>query len=346
MADSVSNRSGAGLPLSSTYGYRILSQKKEYDHDATVPSDAIWKPFESNEEYENTDVSAYLNFYQIGAKLFLTITKDFKDADRSLQLSVVWTKNGGIGFAEDRGEIINWLQQLAKTRATVTKSLIILVCDNFDGLFVLLPCNLTNAYQCGSLAVRKKVPKPLAVLGALMNIVPSSKDENNLYVHSMLKALRLRSDDTKELIPSDNGARVMAPYLTDEDTASVLRGAFLGLEPGGKVIRWCNLLVGYDLDQTTTEFYYDTFAMVGEMWKTQGIPILDVDAYSSEYDNIIEFLPTPIKDVALYQEWVHGSLETDNNGALVRAGKYGIEQGLFTLDEPFIPRWLKTLLET
>ncbi|AMX23309.1 VP10 [Callinectes sapidus reovirus 1] len=346
MADSVSDRSGAGLPLSSTFGYKILLQKKDYDHDATVPADAIWTPFESNEKYQNADTDAYLTFYQIGTKVFLTLTKASQDVDRSLQLTVTWTRNGGVGFTEDRGGIINWLQLLSKTNSVVTKSPVILVCDDFQGLFVLLPCNLTEVHQCGDFAVRKKVLKPLAVLARLLNIVPSSKEENNLYIHNMLKALHLRSDDSRELIPSDGGARVLAPYLTDEDTASVMRGALLGLEPGGKVIRWCNLLVGYDLDQTTADYYFDTLKIVGEMWKTPSTPQIDVASWVPQYNVMVPLLPTPPTDLTLYQQWVHDAEETDHNGALVRAGKYGIQQGLFTANEPFIPQWLKALLDS
>ncbi|AKC01928.1 VP9 [Eriocheir sinensis reovirus] len=344
MSDQVTNRSGASLPLSHTFGYQLLAQKKDYDYDATVPADATWTPFESNDKYGNADVDIYLTFYQIGAKVFFTVTKQPTEDERSLPLSVTWTRNGGVGFTDDRGAIINWLQLISKTQATVTKSLIFLVCDNFDGFFVLIPCNMNDAHQCGSFAVRKKVAKPLAVLARLMNIVPSTKGESNLYIQNMLKALRLRSDNTTELIPSDDGARVMAPYLTDEDTESILRGALLGLEPGNKVIRWCNLLTGYDLDQTTANFYLDTLTIASEMWKTQGVPILTNSLFAPEYDGLVPHLPELAKDLTLYQEWVHEAMETDHNGALVRAGKYGIDQGLFTLDDPFIPAWLRELL--
>ncbi len=345
MADSVTDRSGAGLPLSHTYGYRVLSQKKDYDHDATVPSDTTWTPFESKDQYENTDVYAYLTFYQISAKVFLTVTKDSKGDERSIQLNVTWTKNGGVGFTDDRGAIINWLQLLSATKATLTKSLTFLVCDNFDGMFVLIPCNMNQTYQCGSFAMRKKIPKPIAVLARLMNIVPSTKTENNLYIQSMLKALRLRSDDTTELIPSDNGARVMAPYLTDEDTACILRGAYLGLEPGNKIIRWCNTLVGYDLETTTVDFYFDTHTIVGEMWNTQGMPVITLSDYTQEYDRLVEHLPTLTKDKELYKEWVESTTSLNyDSGALVRAGKYGIQMGLFTANESFIPMLLRSLL--
>jgi hypothetical protein len=342
MADSITGRLGAGLPMSHTYGYQVLRQKKEYDHDTTVPADATWTPFESHDEYAFTETEVYLTFYKIGVKVFFTVTKGSKGENRSIRLDVTWTKNGGLAYIADREIIINWLQLLSNTSSILTMSPIFLVCDNFEGMYVLLPCSMNNTYPCGSFAVRRKVSKPSAVLARLMNLVPSSKDENNLYIQSMLKALQLRSDDTKELIPSDGGARVIAPYLTDEDTSAILRGALLGLEPEGKVIRWCNLLTGYDLELNGAHWYCDTSRLVGDMWKTQGAPVITPNNFDDEYSQLS--LPTLTEGTDLYEQWASSAVETDHNGALIRAGKYGIQYGQLTGNESFIPEWLQALI--
>ncbi|AEQ75474.1 VP9 [Scylla serrata reovirus SZ-2007] len=347
MADSITGRSGAGLPMSHTYGYQILLQKQQYDHDTTVPSESTWTPFESNDQYTIArDTEAYLNFFQIGTRVFFTVTPgpygDLQEQFRSLRLKVIWTKNGGLAYSEERTSILHWLQRLANTKSILTQCPVFLVCDNFERLYVLLPCTMNKDYPCGSFAVRKKIPKQYAVLARLMNLVPSSKQENNLYVYNMLKALRLRSDDSTELIPTDDAARVMAPYLTDEDTSSIIRGALLGLEPDSIVIRWCNLLTDYDIELTTSQWYFDTKVIVEKMWKTQSTPKIDASTFLPEYD-MLNLLSIK-KGKALYEDWVASAKESDHNGALVRAGKYGIENGDLTGRETFIPVWLEQLI--
>jgi hypothetical protein len=346
MTEKITERSGAGLPLSHTYGYQVLMQKSEYDFDSTVPAQATFTPFESKEIFAYTDNQAYLTFYHVGVRVYLTVTKTTNLQHRSIPLHIYWTKNGGIGYVSDRDLILPWIQLLSNTSAVMTNPPIFLVCDNFEGMFVLIPCTMNGAYSCGNFAVRRGVPKQFAVLAKLMNIAPSSKDENNAYIRCMLRALSIRSDDTQDLIPSDGNTRTDAPYYTDEDTSSIIRGALLGLEPDGKVVRWCNILVGYDLERTGLHHYFDALPLVGEMWKTQETPKIAVESFVEEYTALRRDLPLLDKGNALYMQWARSALPTDHNGALVRAGKYAIYYGEVTGDETDIPDWLRALIKT